>query len=346
MVYRGQDAAFQEDCNLKGVPAADCSLIQKLIDDFKGVNWLWLIVILAAFVISNVSRALRWNMLLQVLGYRPKAYNAFLSVMMGYGANLLLPRIGEVARAGSFSKYEKIPIDQVAGTVVVDRIVDVISLGLVVSLAFLLEFETLWNYLSQNADFAEKINGILQSPIIWTLGALFLLSIPVFYFFREKISQTKLFQRILQFVKGLWEGIQTVGRLERPAVFIFHSVVIWLMYYLMTYLCFFAFESTQHLTPVAGLMVFVFGAFGIIIPSPGGMGTYHWLVIQALAIYGVAQNDAFSFAMIIFFTINIGCNISIGLLSVVLLPILNKNYTPAHIAAKDAKSEHPHTVNS
>ena len=334
-VYIGQEAAFQEDCSLKGIPAADCSLIQKLLEDFKSVKIFWLVVIISAFVISNISRALRWNMLLEVLGYRPKKSNAFMAVMTGYGANLLLPRIGEVIRAGSLSKYEQIPIDKVVGTVVVDRIIDFISLGIVVGLAFLLEFDTLWNYLSQNAVFAEKIEGIWQSSIIWILGLAILIAIPLFYIFRKKLIQTKFIQKIFQFIKGLWEGVQTIGKLKKPWLFVFHSIIIWLMYYLMTYLCFFAFEYTQNLTPVAGLMVFVFGAFGIVIPSPGGMGTYHWLVIQALAIYGIAQNDAFSFAMIIFFTINIACNVGIGLLSAILLPILNKNYTPKVVAPKN-----------
>lgn len=109
----------------------------------------------------------------------------------------------------------------------------------------------------------------------------------------------------------------------------FHSVVIWLMYFLMTYLCFFAFGPTAHLGLMAGLLVFVFGAFGIVIPSPGGMGTYQIAVTAGLVIYGVGRADAFAFSNICFFTINLFCNIGFGLLGYLLLPLLNKNYQPS-----------------
>ena len=97
---------------------------------------------------------------------------------------------------------------------------------------------------------------------------------------------------------------------------------------MMTYLCFFAYEPTAGLSPVAGLMVFVFGAFGIVIPSPGGMGTFHFLAIQALAMYGISGGDAFSFANILFFSVQLGCNVVVGIVALIILPIINQNYNP------------------
>jgi glycosyltransferase 2 family protein len=112
--------------------------------------------------------------------------------------------------------------------------------------------------------------------------------------------------------------------LENPVVFIFHSLNIWLMYYLMTYFCFFAFEPTMHLTPLAALTVYVFGTFGMVIPSPGGMGTYHFLATSALLLYGVKGDDAFSFANIMFFSIQIFYTIIVGVVSIFLIRYLNK----------------------
>ena len=103
------------------------------------------------------------------------------------------------------------------------------------------------------------------------------------------------------------------------------------MYYLMTFLCFRAFDPTAHLGPLAGLLVFVFGSLGMIIPTPGGMGSYHALVIAALVLLGINQNDAFSFAMIIFFTINIFGNILFGIIALILLPNQNRNYQPVRV---------------
>ena len=109
LVYRGQSAAFQEDCALRGIPQGDCSLIKKVINDFRGANYFWISMTILAFTISNISRAKRWNMLLRSMNYRPRFSNAFLSTTLGYFANLGLPRMGEVVRAGTMAKYENIP---------------------------------------------------------------------------------------------------------------------------------------------------------------------------------------------------------------------------------------------
>ncbi len=322
-VYLKQEAAYQEDCVLKGIASADCSLIQKIIDDFKVVNYAWVLVVLLTFIISNISRAIRWRMLLKSLGYNTRVSNGFLTIMLGYFANLGLPRFGEIIRAGTMAKYEKIPMEKVIGTVVVGRILDVICLLIVIGLAFLIEFDTLWAYLQQHADLTSLL-GTLKYAVLLFCGLAILL-----YFLREKLSQLSIYQKIKNIIKGFWEGIQTVARLEHPWIFLLHSINIWVMYFLMTYLCFFAFAPTAHLSPGVGLMTFVMGAIAITIPSPGGMGTYHFLVTSILTLYGIAEADAFSFANILFFSVQLGVNVLLGLIALLVLPILNRNYEPA-----------------
>lgn len=322
LVYSSQNTAYQEECILKGIAAEDCNLIQKVIADFKSVKFFWIAVIVIAFMISNISRAIRWQMLLHPLGYRPRFINSFLTIMLGYLANLGLPRIGEVVRAGTFAKYESISVERVIGTVVVGRIIDVIFLLLFIGLAILLEFNTIWGFIADNAE----VEGLLNNNKIWLAGIVFFVIIISLYLFRKKIKQSFLYKKIEGILIGFVEGLQTVRRLDRPGLFVWHSINIWLMYFLMAYLGFFAFEPTAHLGMSAGLVIFVFGAFGIVIPSPGGMGTYHFLVISGLALYGIAADDAFSFANIIFFSINIFCNAAFGILALILLPLINKNY--------------------
>jgi len=106
--------------------------------------------------------------------------------------------------------------------------------------------------------------------------------------------------------------------------FVFHSILIWFCYFAMTYVIFFAFKPTEHLGPVAGLVVFVFGTLGIVFPSPGGMGSYHFLVEEGLTLYGVGEADAFSFANIMFFSVQLFCNVLFGILALIILPIYNK----------------------
>jgi uncharacterized protein (TIRG00374 family) len=331
VVYRSQNKAYVEDCALKGIPPAECGqLLDKVLADFASANYAWLAVVLLAFLISNVSRAIRWNMLLHQLGYRPRLLNGFLTIILGYFANLGLPRVGEVVRAGAMARYERIPVEQSMGTVVVDRVIDVISILLITGLALVLEFDTIWAWVERNPVVKERVLGAV--PILLALAGAGLLSLVLIYRFWDRVRKISLIARIEGLILGFVEGIRTVSKLDRPWLFILHSVNIWVMYFLMTYLCFFAFAPTASLTAIAGLVVFVFGGWGIVIPSPGGMGTYHFLVGAALALYGIAGDDAFSFANIAFFSIQIGCNVIVGLAALLLLPVLNRAYVPQHAA--------------
>ena len=327
LVYRGQNAAFQEDCALRGVPQADCSLLRKVVADFRGADFLWILLTLIAFTISNVSRALRWNMLIYPLGHRPRFINAFLSTVLGYFANLGLPRMGEVVRAGTMARYERIPVEKVMGTIVVDRIVDVLSILLVTALALILQFGVIMHFVDEHVDLKSRFGD--GSFLIYGMGGLLLLAL-LFLVFRKSLARSSLFERLKAIALGFKDGLLTIRRLERPWLFIAHSLNIWIMYFSMTYLCFWAFEPTSHLSLLVGLVVFVFGGWGMVVPSPGGMGTYHFMVQTALQIYGISGDDAFSWANISFFSIQLGCNVVLGILALIAPPLLNRNYHPEY----------------
>jgi uncharacterized membrane protein YbhN (UPF0104 family) len=323
LVYQHQDAAWQEQCQLDGVPAEDCSLVGKILDDFKKVNYFWLFMVLLAFIISNVSRTARWLMLVRALGYQPRAINGFLTIMLGYFANLGFPRIGEVIRAGVFARYEGIPAEQVMGTVIVDRIADVLALLAVVGLAFLLQYDVILSFMGQfvQTGTGETARAWYENPLWYILlGGLLLAALA--WKFRHRLPLADKFGKL---ARGFGDGLKTIRQLKSPWAFTLHSINIWLMYYVMTYLGFLAFDPVAHLDPMAALILFVASVFGITIPSPGGMGTYHFLVAGTLtALYGIAGADAFSFAMILFFAVQIGCNVLLGILALIALPIVNK----------------------
>ncbi len=344
-VFRNQEAGYQAECDFK--LEYDCkgkcehdSLIGKLWSDFAGASAFWLGMVCLMFMISNVSRALRWNLLIQQLDgggkYRPKWYNSFFSIMIGYLVNLALPRAGEFARPATLAQYEKISLDKLLGTIVTDRILDVLMLLLIVGFTLLFQFQNIYNFLTGQTDtnldcvkdlpLAEEGGGL---PIWWILGGfalLGLLGLGLLYAFRQRLMQTAIFKKLKGMAVNFVEGLKTVFSLRQKALiwFFFHTGVIWLMYFMMTYLCFFAYGPTLHLGPEAALLAFVFGAFGIVVPSPGGMGTYQLTVTAALVIYGVSKADAFAFSNISFFTINLFCNIGFGLLAYVALPLLNR----------------------
>lgn len=325
VVFRQQDTAYQAQCVIDGVESGECSLFKKIIEDFGRVNYAWIAVVLLCFLVSNISRTMRWLMLIRPMGYNAGFMNAFLSINIGYFANLGLPRVGEVIRAGSLSRYENIPAEKLMGTIVVDRLIDVLSLLLVIGLAFCLEFTTLWSFL--NARMGQKNGqsiGLLQHPVIQGILGFGFVVVVLTVVFRKQLLALSIVQKIKQLAIGFSEGLASIKGVASPFWLFVHSISIWLMYFLMAYFCFKAFPPTAHLGALVALMVFTFGSFGILIPSPGGMGTYHALVIAALSLYNINGSDAFSFANIFFFSVNIFFNILCGILSVVALPLLNR----------------------
>jgi uncharacterized membrane protein YbhN (UPF0104 family) len=262
LVYRSQNAAYLEQCAIDGIPEADCNLLLKVWTDIKNANYFWIGMILLAYTISNISRTERWMMLIKPMGYQPRWLNGFGTVMLGYFANLGLPRMGEVIRAGVFSKYENIPPEKVMGTVVTDRIVDFICFFIVIGCAFLLEFDTLYNFVAEqrNAANAEAGGTSWIEILLWVGGSLALVCGLLLLVFFRKIKETNIYKKVLNILEGFAEGIQTIKNLDRPGLFVFHSVMIWIMYFLMLYLGTFSFAPTTELGLCASLVIFTAGS--------------------------------------------------------------------------------------
>jgi uncharacterized protein (TIRG00374 family) len=325
LVYQRQNVAFQADCAIKGTPASECNLIQKIITDISNANYFWVIITMVLFMLTNVFRALRWKMMLQAIGYEPRTINLFGTIMINYLANLGIPRSGEVIRAGLIAEYENIPVEKALGTIFTDRIFDVIMLAIVIGLAMLLGGSDFVNYMNHNINLGQKLSGLFQNKLLITFLVISgLISIGLAFKFRHKMLRSSIGQKISNLLKGFADGVQSVRHVSSIPLFILYTVGIWILYYFMMYLAFFSFEPTSHLGPTAGLVVFVFGSLGILIPTPGGMGSYHYLVGEALAMYGVSGADAFSFANIVFFSIQLFINIFFGIVSLVVLPAINK----------------------
>jgi uncharacterized protein (TIRG00374 family) len=319
LVYRNQNAAYIAECATRNIPAEQCSLFEKLKSDFSQVNYWWVLTVIAAFLFSNIVRAHRWLLLIKTLGRQGSMVNAFFTIMIGYFANMGLPRVGEIVRAGLFARYEKLGTEKVMGTIVVDRILDLASLLFAILLALLLQGAVLFEFFSKSMP-----DTVLTNPVTYVVLVGFILFLFMIYRLRHIIKKWKLYQKVQHLVEGFREGLRSLKRVEKPWLVVLDTVLIWLMYYLMMFLCFNSFPPTAKLGAMAGLMTFVFGGLGIVFPSPGGMGTFHMMVIMALAVYGIAGDDAFSFANIQFFSVQLfGCML-FGIIGLILLPIINK----------------------
>ncbi len=267
------------------------------IEKLKSANFFWFYLSAFFTIIAHSSRGIRSKMLLKPLGYQPNTVNSILAIFMGYFANYLVPRLGEVTRCTSLATTDKVPFEKTFGTVVTERIIDMAILFFLLIITFFLEFDRLSGFFLSffNDKFQDGFSGIII-PFV----GVFVLAFTLFFVlknYKAKILSFPLIQKLSNLLKGLLEGLLSIRKLENPIAFIGHSLLIWLMYFLMTYCMFFAFEETANLSLVAGLSTLVMGAIGIAAPTPGGLGTYHALVGNLMVLYGLSAETGKTLAI-------------------------------------------------
>jgi len=223
-------------------------------------------------------------------------------VIIGYLANLALPRLGEVTRCGSLNKAEHVPFDKLLGTVIVERVFDVISLLICILLTALFEYDRLGNFLYENifAPFKDKIQHFMDSPLLIGGGLVFIVLIILFVRMLMKNSGKYGFiSKIVSVLKGIVEGLKSVKDIKRPWSFLFHSVFIWTLYFFSSYLCFKALPATSALDWRAGLFVLSIGGMSMSAPVQGGIGVFHLLVSQGLLLYSIPHEHGIAFATLL-----------------------------------------------
>ncbi len=263
--------------------------------------------------------------MIEPLGRKPKILNTFLAVMVGYLMNLALPRMGEISRCGVLARYEKIPFTKLIGTVVVERLIDVLMLLILLLVVVLTQFGKVLEFLNNNPEVNEKLHRVLFSPVLIGTIVLFIF---IVWISRRKIKESSLMKKIKGFAGQFAEGFQSIQKMDKKGAFIFHSVFIWFLYFVMLYCVFFAFGFTSHLTALSGLTVFVFGSFGMVAPVQGGIGAWHFMVIEALALYGVDRGDGKIFALLAHGSTT-AMLIILGLIGMLVLPFVNERETEA-----------------
>ena len=297
--------------------------VDEIVEALKSANYFWIIVSLVLALFSHMSRALRWNLLINPLGYKPRFLNTFFSVMVMYLSNTAIPRSGEIVRCSILKKYEKVPISQLLGTVVVERVFDFIMLFIFLFVVLITQFGVVLEFVQNNPGIETKVNTLLQVKYLVILAAMFIALVVFTYFFRKKFKESMVYKKLRELLASFIAGLDTVRKMDKKWQFIGHSVFIWTMYFLMIYVTFWSFEFTQHLTVMTGLTVFVMASFGMVAPSPGGIGTWHFMVIETLIIFGVEKTpdaNAFAFAVHGAMTLLL---VVVGVISLVMLPIIN-----------------------
>ncbi len=271
------------------------------------------IVVLSVFLslLSHISRAYRWNFMLDPLGYKPKLANNFMAVYVTYLMNIFIPKSGEVSRAVVINKYEDVPFDKAFGTIISERVIDVIMLFAFTAIALLLQFDKLYDYLTQ-----------LIKPSKILLGIGFLVIAGILFFVFLNYSKSSLQKKIKQFYLGLKDGVLSVLKMRKKKAFLLHTVIIWGLYLLSFYTATFALEETAFISFGTIIITFVVGSFAFAFTN-SGFGSYPFFVAGILAVFGVAETAGTAFGWIVW-TSNIASIILFGGLSFLLLPLYNR----------------------
>ena len=250
-------------------------------------NWVTASVIIA--IISHLLRALRWEQLLGAMSYHPGTVRTFSAVLIGYFANFLVPRLGEVSRCGSLKKTADIPFEESFGTVITERIIDLLSLIMLVGITFIFEWEPLQQSLFPTLK-------LPSGTLIIVASVLGLIGLGVLWKFKDLLKNIGEESKIGKMLLGWIAGIGSIRNLTSPRKFIGYSIGIWLCYFLSTYTLFLAFPISENLGLSAALTVLVMGTFGMATPTQGGIGAYHSLVASAFVFYALSYKDGFMLA--------------------------------------------------
>lgn len=276
--------------------------LKALWTDIQSANYLWVVIAIICAVISHFFRALRWNLLIDALGYKTRPSTTFYAVMIGYMANLAVPRLGEFMRCGVLTKKEKIPFNALFGSVISERLCDLVILIVLLCVVIIAQWQLLGSLVtSWLSPFLEMVfKNILTLSIF--VGSLLIVVLAIYFLvkrFKTRLMKSKIYSKIADLLKGLLDGIKTIKTMKSKWLFVFYTLMVWVFYVLMTWLPFFMLPEMKDLNLAAGITFLAIGSLGIVAPVPGGIGAYHFIGKTLLTgFYNISPLIAGSFVAI------------------------------------------------
>ena len=275
----------------------------KLWSELKEANYSWLLLSVLFGFFAFVSRARRWVLLINPLGFRPSTQNAFYSLMTGYLANLALPRIGEITRCVALGKKEKIPVDQLIGTVVVERTIDFFSLLTIMIIMIFTSGDQIGLFLKESIlqPIQQKIFSIFGNTwALWTvLFSIGVITLFLMIRYKKHLRKIRFFSKMFDLARGIIHGLKTITNLKRKWEFIFHTIFIWINYAPMTWVVVFSLPSTSHITFGNSIFILVIGGLAMSAPVQSGLGAFHYIVSRGLLIVnGIPVEDGLAYALL------------------------------------------------
>ncbi len=260
--------------------------VDELADTLRGARWGWIGLSLLFALISFFLRARRWVLLVEPLGYKPSYFNTYHALMIGYLSNYALPRLGEVTRCVTLGRREKIPVDSLIGTVIVERVIDLVMLFLILLALMVSWVEKFGGFFGElvYAPIRQKaIDTFGGAWLLWVIiAATLLLLLGVLYMLRSRLTHFLVYRKTREIILGILKGLKTIYTMKGKWEFILHSLLIWFFYILMTWMVVFALEETAGLTFIDGMFLLVAGGLGMSAPVTAGFGAYHWITSRGL----------------------------------------------------------------
>ncbi|HQX95759.1 MAG: flippase-like domain-containing protein [Chitinophagaceae bacterium] len=307
--------------SIKDLSADDKSHIKSAL---KTARYWLLIPVFGLLLLSHFIRALRWRLLIEPLGYLPTKTNTFFAVLIGYLANQAVPRLGEVLKCTVLARYEKIPADKLIGTIILERIIDALTLLIVFAITLLIQphlyTQLLDTFFSSpdNTEEKKKIAGWIIALIVFGV----LLIALIVWMIKKKKNLTDLKLLIKKIINSIVQGVSAIKHLKKRKQFIFLSILIWTIYLMGGYIGFLALQETEHYGIKEAFTVLSAGSIGMIV-TPGGIGAYAWLIQKTMLLYGLNEGIALAFGWILWLAQTAVILIG-GLISFVALPYYNK----------------------
>lgn len=289
----------------------------------RNTNYWLMLPVVGMSLLSHLSRAFRWKLLMEPLGYKPAIKNVFAVTMVGYLANSAIPRLGELLKCSLLGKYENLKIDKLIGTILVERAFDFICYLAFIGITVLLQMKLIGSYVNEKIAAMDDADGLpFWAKLIMIVAAIALVVVG-FKWLLTQYPKSKFIAKVNGFIAGLGTGFSTIRNLRHRKLFVAHTLFIWAMYLLQVYLGFFAMNGLEQLDLKAAFSVLSLATLAMIV-TPGGIGSFPVFVMQTLMIYGIASPLGKAFGWLIW-----GANTSIvivaGFISLILLPMMNKN---------------------
>jgi len=242
--------------------------LEKIKSSLRKANYFWVAFAAVFGVLAYWFRAIRWNLLLEPMGHRISSSNSLWSISFGYLMNLTIPRSGEVARSTALYGVEKVPVDKSFGTIILERVIDLVCMMVFLGLTLIFKFEAIKSFYD-NSGFKPNPVVIIAILAVGTVGII------LFFQFKEKFRRFSIISKIIDFIDGIFEGLKSVLSLKHKTKFIVYTIAIWICYFFASYLVCFSLPETSDFTLADGCFILVIGTLGMIIPASGGIGAFN-----------------------------------------------------------------------